>query len=372
MRWLTVLPALLLALAERTGAAPVAVAPLFPGLVFEQPVAMVQLAGGERPRWLVLERRGRILRVEGWGAQATSSEFADLRARIASGPSESGLLGIALHPHFNQNRTLFLSYTRSGAPLVSVIARYTTTADGRRLALDSAQTVLEVAQPYGNHNGGNIAFGPDGYLYIGFGDGGAGGDPRGNGQNTQTLLGKMLRIDVDGASPYGIPPDNPFSRGGGRGEIFAWGLRNPWRWSFDRQTGELWAGDVGQNRWEEIDIIRKGGNYGWNLREGNHCFRTSWCAGKGLVAPVAEYGHEQGCSVTGGYVYRGRDVAALAGRYLYADYCSGRVWSLDAEHPQRGASLLLESGLKISSFAEGLDGEIYLLDLQGGVYRFTQ
>lgn len=364
---------LLVAVAACTRAAPAGLTPLFPALTFQQPVAMVQLTRGERPQWLVLERRGRIMLVEGVGAQARSREFADLRNDVDSGPGEAGLLGIALHPRFVNNRTLFLSYTRSGAPLVSVIARYTTTANGKRLEPGSAQTLLEVAQPYGNHNGGGIAFGPDGYLYIGFGDGGSAGDPHGNGQNLQTLLGKMLRIDVDGAAPYAIPPDNPFSKGGGRAEIYAWGLRNPWRWSFDRSTGELWAGDVGQNRWEEIDVIRKGGNYGWNVREGRHCFRDSDCDMKGLIDPVAEYSHDDGCSVTGGYVYRGRAVAALVGRYLYADYCSGKVWTVDAGHPEQGAALLMESGLNISAFAEGLDGEIYLLDLESGrIYRIAQ
>jgi glucose/arabinose dehydrogenase len=364
---------MLAALSACIRAAPVGLTPLFPTLTFQQPVAMVQLSAGDHPQWLVVERRGRIMQVEGVGAKARSSEFADLRASVESGPTEAGLLGIALHPQFQKNHTLFLSYTRSGAPLVSVIARYTTTADGKRLELDSAQMILEVAQPYSNHNGGGIGFGPDGYLYIGFGDGGAAGDPRGNGQNTQTLLGKMLRIDVDGVAPYAIPPDNPFSKGGGRAEVYAWGLRNPWRWSFDRKTGELWAGDVGQNRWEEIDIIRKGGNYGWNIREGRHCFRGSDCDMNGLIDPVAEYSHDDGCSVTGGYVYRGSSVTSLTGRYLYADYCSGKVWSLDGGQPQRGPALLMESGLNISSFAEGLDGEIYLLDLDGGaVYRFTQ
>lgn len=356
-----------------SGATPSRLTPLFPSLSFQQPLAMIQMPAGQQPQWLVVEKRGRILLVEGSGEQAHSSEFADLRDRVDAGPSEAGLLGIALHPRFEDNRTLLLSYTRSGAPLVSVIARYTTTADGKQIDPASAQTLFEVAQPYSNHNGGGIGFGPDGYLYIGLGDGGAAGDPQGNGQNLQTVLGKILRIDVDGATPYAIPPDNPFVNGGGRAEIYAWGLRNPWRWSFDRQTGNLWAGDVGQNQWEEIDIIIKGGNYGWNLREGSHCFLGSGCDTTGLIDPVAEYNHSNGCSVTGGYVYRGKAVPALTGRYLYADYCSGKVWTLDAAQPERGATLLMESGLNISSFAEGLDGEIYLLDLErGGIYRLAQ
>ncbi len=351
----------------------VGIAPLFPTIRFQQPVAMVQLRAGDLPQWLVVEKHGRIVWVEGVGAEARSSEFADLRDEVDSRPTEAGLLGIALHPQFASNHTLFLSYTRRGNPLISVIARYTTTADGKLLDPGSAQRILEVAQPYRNHNGGGIAFGPDGLLYIGFGDGGSAGDPHGHGQNTRTLLGKMLRIDVDGALPYAIPPDNPFSQGGGRPEIYAWGLRNPWRWSFDRHTGELWVGDVGQNEWEEIDLLRKGGNYGWNIREGRHCFRRNTCKSEGLNEPLAEYDHAEGCSVTGGYVYRGSAITTLQGRYLYADYCSGKVWSLDAARPERGATLLLESGLNISSFAEGGDGELYLLDLsRGGVYRLVQ
>ncbi len=370
---LALLTMALVASSGSINAASLHIVPLFPSLTFKQPVAMVQLSDGGSPQWLVVEKRGTIQWVEGRGSGAHSSEFADLRDRVDAGPTEAGLLGIALHPQFEKNHTLFLSYTRRGAPLVSVIARYKTTVDGKHLDPASARTILELPQPYANHNGGGIAFGPDGYLYIGFGDGGAAGDPHGNGQNMRTLLGKILRIDVSSTAPYAIPPDNPFSKGGGRPEIFAWGLRNPWRWSFDRKTGSLWAGDVGQNRWEEIDIIRKGGNYGWNLREGRHCFLKSDCDSEGLIEPVAEYGHDQGCSVTGGYVYRGTPMPSLAGRYLYADYCSGKVWSLDADHPERGSTLLLESGLNVSSFAEGLEGEIYLLDLKrGGIYQLTE
>lgn len=365
------LPLLALLLPGTLTAAALRLVPHFPDLSFDQPVAMVALDGAPA-RWLVVGRRGRIVLVEGSGRAAVASAFADLGDRVEAGPGEAGLLGIALHPKFAQNRTLFLSYTRRGTPLVSVIARYTTTPDGRSLDPASAQTVLEVAQPFSNHNGGNIAFGPDGYLYIGFGDGGAAGDPQGNGQNLQSLLGKMLRLDVDGGAPYAIPADNPFSKGGGRAEIWAWGLRNPWRWSFDRQSGLLWAGDVGQNQWEEIDIIRRGGNYGWNRREGRHCYRHEGCGVAGLSEPLAEYGHEQGCSVTGGYVYRGAALPALGGHYLYTDFCSGRLWALEAANPERGPRLLLESGLRVGSFAEGPDGELYLLDLEHGrVYRLA-
>jgi glucose/arabinose dehydrogenase len=181
----------------------------------------------------------------------------------------------------------------------------------------------------------------------------------------------MLRLDVDGGQPYAIPPDNPFANGGGRPEIFAWGLRNPWRWSFDREMGELWVGDVGQNRWEEIDVVRRGGNYGWNIREGAHCYGESPCRTEGLIDPVVEYGHGQGCSVTGGYVYRGERIPDLRGTYVYGDYCSGRIWGAPSEEPGNGtARLLLETDLSIASFGEGLDGELYVIDHDdGGIYR---
>jgi glucose/arabinose dehydrogenase len=211
-----------------------------------------------------------------------------------------------------------------------------------------------------------IAFGADGFLYIGMGDGGAGGDPQNRAQNPQELLGKMLRVDVSRGSPYAIPPDNPFVSGGGRPEIWALGLRNPWRFSFDRRTHELYAGDVGQNAWEEIDIVRRGGNYGWRLMEGAHCFNPRMCDRQGLELPVAEYANAAGrCSVTGGYVYRGGGVPPLAGTYVYADFCSGEIFGL------RGGTqrVLLDTTLAVSSFGEDEAGEMYVVDHRGGVYR---
>jgi len=229
-----------------------------------------------------------------------------------------------------------------------------------------------VDQPFLNHNGGQIAFGPDGLLYVGLGDGGSGGDPLGHAQDTSTLLGSILRIDVDRGTPYAVPPDNPFAAGGGRPEIFAWGLRNPWRWSFDRETGELWCGDVGQNRWEEVDRIRRGGNYGWNVREGAHCFASAECDSAGLIEPVAEYSHDEGCSITGGYVYRGATLPQISGAYVYGDFCSGRIWGLfSAGGGALAPRLLAESGLQISSFAEDHDGELYVVDYGGGIHRLA-
>lgn len=260
---------------------------------------------------------------------------------------------------------MFLSYTRDGSPLVSVISEFAVGPGGTSFDPDSERIILTLDQPYGNHNGGKIVFGPDGYLYIGFGDGCAGGDPQGNGQSTRTLLGALLRIDVDSGAPYAIPADNPFATGGGAPEIYAWGLRNPWRFSFDSATGALWLADVGQDRWEEIDIVERGGNYGWNLREGAHRYARG-TAPRPLVDPVFDYGHDQGCSITGGYVYRGRAIPALGGIYVFGAVFSGRVWGLFAEVNGYVAPRLLDADINISSFGEGLDGELYVVDLGGG------
>jgi glucose/arabinose dehydrogenase len=213
-----------------------------------------------------------------------------------------------------------------------------------------------------------VTFGPDGFLYIGMGDGGGAGDPQNRAQNPQDLLGKLLRIDVDRGAPYAIPADNPFAAGGGRPEIFALGLRNPWRFAFDRETGQLYAADVGQNAWEEIDIIRRGGNYGWRIMEGAHCFRARSCDTTGLELPIAEYATANGrCSIIGGYVYRGHRIDALRGVYLYADYCSGEIWGLHG----RESTVLLDSKLAVSSFGEDEAGEVYVVDHKGAVYRIT-
>lgn len=233
-----------------------------------------------------------------------------------------------------------------------------------------------VQQPFANHNGGMIAFGPDGALYIGRGDGGGRGDPDSRAQNPEDLLGKILRLDVNQGKPYAIPADNPYASGGGRREIYAIGLRNPWRFSFDRETGSLWVADVGQDAWEEVDLVVRGGNYGWRVMEGRHCFLPKIdCDKPGLQLPVLEYGHEAGrCSITGGYVYRGSSQPALKGLYVYGDYCSGDIFAARLEggaHPRviEGPEVLLRSGLRISSFGEDEAGELYVVDHGGGVYR---
>lgn len=345
--------------------------PFLGDLLFQQPVAMVQ-APGAQAQWYVVEQPGRVYRIEMQGAAYVKHLFIDISDRVVSG-GERGLLGLAFHPGYENNNRLYLSYTGycPQGGLCSFISRFLANASTRQPDVNSEETLLQVAQPYGNHNGGHIAFGPDGLLYIGLGDGGSAGDPHGHAQNTHTLLGAMLRVDVDGGKPYAIPPDNPFADGKlGRPELYAWGLRNPWRWSFDRRTGDLWLADVGQDDWEEIDRIEKGGNYGWNIREGRHCFRVASCDSKGLIDPVAEYDHGQGYSVTGGYVYRGSRLARLQGVYIYGDFGSGRIWGY---HPDGRVEVLVgKSGLSIASFAEDSDGELYALDYaKGKVWRLA-
>lgn len=353
----------------------VALTRAFPALTFRQPVDLVQRRGDDA-RWYLVEKEGRVLTFT--AGDKSAAVALDIRDRVESSPSEAGLLGIAFHPDFAKNRQLFLHYTagKRGA-LVSRISRFTA-RDDRTIDPSSEEILLTQKQPWDNHNGGQIAFGPDGFLYIAFGDGGAGGDPQGNGQKVNTFLGKILRVDVNGRSegrPYGIPADNPFARGKGSPEIFAWGLRNPWRFSFDRKGGKLWAADVGQDAWEEVDIVERGKNYGWNVREGGHCFKPrKGCGSKGLVDPVAEYPNRgEECSITGGYVYRGTAVPHLAGTYLYGDFCSGRIWGLPVGgdgRPSGKPALLLDSEAQISSFGEGNDGEVYVLDFgEGTVHR---
>lgn len=326
------------------------------------------LAGAGEGRLLVLEQPGRVRLIVNGGLQA--APFLDITDRVGSQGNEQGLLGIALHPQFAENGFFYLDYTnRAGA---TVISRFQTLADGTRADPASEKILLTIDQPYANHNGGSLAFGPDGMLYIGTGDGGSAGDPQGNGQKLTTLLGKLLRIDVNGGDPYAIPADNPFADGQqGRKEIWAYGLRNPWRFSFDRLTGDLWIADVGQNAWEEINFQPAGApggvNYGWNFREGAHPYRGEPPAGLSLTDPVAEYPHPEGCSVTGGFVYRGENLPEFFGIYLYGDYCNGRVWGLLRQPDGSWQSqLLFETGTYLSSFGEDVSGELYLLDQRSG------
>ncbi|MBI2380799.1 MAG: PQQ-dependent sugar dehydrogenase [Gammaproteobacteria bacterium] len=344
-----------------------ALAPAFPLLpALAQPVALLPEPGGGH--WLLALREGRVLRFENAAGAALTQTVLDWRDRIESGPPETGLLGMALAPDFDGSRRLYLSYT-TGQPLASVLVRLR--LDARmRPEYASTKLLLQVRQPYANHNGGHLAFGPDGYLYLGLGDGG--GNPEDRAQDPNEILGKLLRLDVSSPSGYAIPEDNPYARGGGRPEIWASGLRNPWRFSFDAKTGTLWLADVGQDAYEEVNRMVAGGNYGWNRREGAHCFGAETCDRAGLIEPVAEYGHDEGCSITGGHVYRGKALPWLDGQYVFGDFCSGRIWRLDEGGKRR---LLLHSELHIPSFAQGEDGELYVLNFEGkaghGIYRLA-
>ncbi len=327
-------------------------------------------AGDGSGRLFVVEQAGTIRVVR--DGRVVPEPFLDLRARIASG-GERGLLGLAFAPTFAEDGRFFVDYTdRTGNTVVAELRAPDPAAD--RADPDSERVLLRIEQPFANHNGGALAIGPDGLLWIATGDGGSGGDPQGNGQRLDTLLGKLLRIDPRpvGGAAYGIPADNPFAgRADARGEIWAYGLRNPWRFSFDRATGDLWVGDVGQSSLEEVDRWPAGSpagpNFGWNTMEASACFSPAeGCVTAGLVLPVAEYGHDRGCSVTGGYVYRGTAIPALAGTYLFGDFCSGTIWGLEAAAERPAPRVLLEAGIALSSFGEDEEGELYVLDLAGG------
>jgi glucose/arabinose dehydrogenase len=324
-------------------------------------------------RLFVIEQRG-LIRIIQNGA-LRPEPFLDIVSRVNSQANERGLLGLAFHPDYAANGLFFVHYSdRNGD---TAISRFSVSGDPDRADPNSEALLLWAEQPYANHNGGEIAFGPDGYLYIGLGDGGSAGDPENRAQTMTTLLGKLLRIDVN-AEPYAIPPDNPYADGrGGLPEIWASGLRNPWRFSFDRATGDLYIADVGQNAYEEVSFqpagSRGGENYGWRFFEGLHPFKDTPPATLALTAPVAEYSHgEGGCSVTGGYVYRGAALPALNGVYFFGDYCSGIIWSLQRD--TSGAwqrAVFGRTDLSISSFGEGQAGEVYVLDHGGAVYQLV-
>ncbi|MBX7150363.1 PQQ-dependent sugar dehydrogenase [bacterium] len=346
------------------------VAQAFPNLTFERPVDF-QHAGDNRI--FVVEQAG-IIRVFPNDSLADSSEvFLDIRTKVDDRGNEEGLLGLAFDPHFKTNGYFYVNYTAS-QPERTVISRFSISATDSNLAdAGSEFMVLEFSQPYNNHNGGQLAFGPDGYLYIATGDGGSGGDPRGNGQSLTTLLGKILCIDINGATVdvrYKIPPENPFyGNTSVKQEIFAYGLRNPWRFSFDPATGVLWAGDVGQNTLEEIDIIEKGGNYGWNIMEGYFCYNSTSCDTTGLTLPVWNYPRSEGFSVTGGYVYRGTQLPDLTGAYIYGDFGSGKIWTIKMTGNVATNKLLIESGLSIASFGVDSSQEIYICSFDGKIYK---
>jgi glucose/arabinose dehydrogenase len=321
------------------------------------------------PRLFVIEQPGlvRIVRA----GRLLPEPFLDIRDRVRSG-GEQGLLSVAFHPRYRENGFFYVDYTdRNGD---TRIERYRVTRDPDRADPSSATLLLKIDQPYSNHNGGLVLFGPDSMLYVGMGDGGSGGDPHGNGQNLASRLGKMLRLDVIHGDPYSVPSDNPFRhREGAAPEIWAYGLRNPWRFAFDRVTGLLYIADVGQDRWEEIDAApasAAGLNYGWNLMEGGHPFRASRPT-RGLALPIEEYDHGQGCSITGGFVYRGRALPNLAGRYFFADYCSGWVRSLRYERGKVSERREWLHAGDVSSFGEDAAGELYVVTLDGRVSKLV-
>ena len=333
------------------------------------PLAMAAADDGSG-RLFVAAQDGKIWIVQPDGSVGATPAI-DLGPRIRSG-GEQGLLGLALHPSFPTDPRVFVDYTNTDGDTIVASLRLAE-GDPARLDPDSHQQLLFVDQPYANHNGGALAFGPDGSLYVSLGDGGAGGDPHDNGQRLDTLLGKVLRLDIDGTETYVVPDDNPFAGGGGLGEIWLYGLRNPWRMSFDRETGDLWIGDVGQNSWEEVDVARAGLggiNFGWRVMEGSHCYNADTCDREHLTLPATDYGRDQGCTVIGGYVYRGGAHAFLDGVYLFADYCSGNLFALDAGATDYATPTVVgNGGTNIAAFGQDADGELYTLALDGTISK---
>ncbi len=340
-----------------------------------RPLAIAN-AGDGSGRIFVAEQGGRVYLIR--NAHVVATPFLDVSGQV-SGGGEQGLLGLAFHPRFTTDHRVFVDYTdRTGDTIVSSFLVDPGTPD--TVVPGSEVVILTVDQPYSNHNGGTIQFGPDGYLYIALGDGGSGGDPHNNGQGLDTLLGKILRIDIDhpsGGNAYGIPASNPLvAEPGARGEIWLFGLRNPFRFSFDRAGGDLWIGDVGQDAWEEVDVARAGAgglNFGWRITEGGHCYNPrTGCSTTDLVPPVTEYAHDFGCSVIGGNVYRGAAQQVLRGGYVFSDACSGLTWAVNAAGSGSQALVKVADGPSgIAGYGEDEAGELYAADLDGHIYRVT-
>jgi uncharacterized repeat protein (TIGR03806 family) len=371
---------------------------VFPNLPnFTQPIALLQ-APGNSARWYVVQKTGQVRVFDNTASVSTARTFIDISARLNSNPDSSnderGLLGMAFHPNYPTDPRVYLFYTGTDGTLglVDRVAEFRTTDGGDTLAANTELVLFNVDDPESNHNGGNIAFGPDGFLYIGIGDGGGGGDAHGsigNGQLLTTLLGKMLRIDVANstqAQSYAIPASNPYSgnarcnaNGSGSAncpEIYAFGFRNPWRWSFDRDTGDLWLNDVGQSTLEEVDKVTRGGNYGWRCREGTNTFSSTCGSNPDPIAPVAQYGRSLGFSTTGGFVYRGSAIPNLRGRYVFGDFGSGNLWHIAGDTAPTltldANSVADATGLSIASFAQDTDGELYIAHLGGTIHKIVE
>lgn len=356
--------------------------PAFPNIgTFNYPIELVHADDGTN-RLFVVQQRGLVYVFNNSPSASLKKVFINLSSKVSPSGSELGLLGLAFHPDYENNRYFYVNYTFDSASTNwSRISRFTASLSNPDTALVSTEQILiKIQQPYTNHNGGKVAFGPDGYLYISFGDGGSGGDPLGNGQNRSTLLGKILRINVDSASGgrnYSIPVSNPYfgNTSGFKEEIYAYGLRNPWKFSFDPPTNWLWAGDVGQNAYEEIDIIESGKNYGWNKMEGFHCYGTCDTTGKGFTRPVYEYPRSAGASITGGYVYRGSLLPSLYGKYIYADYSFGSVWALTYDGINPASNVLLQdTNFAISTFGVDQNRELYACSYSasaGKIYKIV-
>ncbi|MDP4219826.1 MAG: PQQ-dependent sugar dehydrogenase [Bacteroidota bacterium] len=365
---------LLAALLSGVASAQYSLQPAFPNLpAFSAPLEM-QTAGDGSDRIFIVEQKGKIYLFHNDPATSTKKVFLDLSGTVSQSLGETGLLGLAFHPDFKNNGYFYVNYTSSpGGQLTSFISRFHVDPSAPDTVLNATeQILLTLSQPYANHNGGHLAFGNDRYLYASFGDGGSGGDPLGNGQNRSVLLGKILRLDVDhewNGKHYAPAAGNPFvdNMQGFLPEIYCWGMRNTWKFSFDRTTGKLWAGDVGQDRYEEVDTITNGGDYGWNKMEGFHCYPAGDfnCDSTGLIPPIWEYPHGSGnVSITGGYVYRGTSIPSLIGKYIYGDYGSGRVWALDATTSPATNQLLVDKqtpSLQLSSFGEDQDKQLYFV-----------
>lgn len=350
---------------------------VFSDIYFKRMVYLTH-SNDQTDRLFLVLQPGRIMVFSRVGDLSYVETFLDIRHLVSDVGNEEGLLGLAFDPAYEDTGFFYVHYS-AGNPKRSVVSRFKVDDSNPNFANHESERIfMEVRQPFSNHNGGQIEFGPDGYLYIGFGDGGSANDPRDNGQDTTTLLGTILRVDVsqiDLRGKYLIPSDNPFvdTSGGIRPEIWAYGLRNPWRFSFDRDTGDLWVGDVGQNRFEEIDLIKSGANYGWNVMEGSHCSsKKNTCNLSNMMLPIFQYGRDDGCSVTGGYVYRGTRNPPMFGAYIYGDFCSGKIWGLRYNGKEVIEHILIvDSELKISSFGEDQSGEIYILSFSGEIYRLA-